>query len=143
MIHEYAIEPGVLSAWAENTRDYTEFLREYGLGTPRIISSFPRQKANKLRSYFLQNAPADEQSQKWRRYMEMVNKLVETLVLREVEANQGNDWNDHAKAENARVPFSVIISSEPLGVDESITPATMYEPGSRWNHHDQLDHSAY
>ncbi len=44
MIYEYALDPAVLSTWASNERDYAEFLREYGLGTPRIISSFPKKK---------------------------------------------------------------------------------------------------
>lgn len=44
MIYEYALDPVVLSTWASNERDYAEFLREYGLGTPRMISSFPKKK---------------------------------------------------------------------------------------------------
>ena len=43
MIYEYALEPAVLTSWASNDRDYAEFLREYGLGTPRIVSSFPKK----------------------------------------------------------------------------------------------------
>lgn len=139
MIHEYAIEPRVLYAWAENKRDYCEFLREYGLGTPRIFSSFPKLKPDKLRSYFLQSTPTGEDSQQSRRYIEMVNKLIETLVLRQVAPHQHNEWADHARDENQRVPFSVIISLEPLEIDENITAETMYSPESRWVHPDQLN----
>ncbi|PAA96778.1 hypothetical protein [Serratia fonticola] len=139
MIHEYAIEPKVLCAWAESKRDYCEFLREYGLGTSRVFSSFPKLKPSKLRSYFLQRTPADESTQIGRRYIEMVNKLVETIVLREVSPHPNNEWAEHARDENQRVPFSVIISSDPLAIDESITAETMYEPESRWAHPTQLN----
>lgn len=139
MIHEYAIEPQLLSTWAASRRDSAEFFREYGLGTPRIVSSFPKKKANKLRSYFLKNTPANKQSQHAMRYTEMVNTLVETLVLRNVEAGQDNEWSQHAKAENERIPFNVILSSEPIGTDRNLTPDTMYDPGSIWNHQDQLN----
>ncbi|QIL90051.1 hypothetical protein GNX18_10020 [Microbulbifer sp. SH-1] len=139
MIHEYAIEPNVLCAWSESKRDYAEFLREYGLGTPRIFSSFPKLKPHKLRSYFLQSAPADESSQKGRRYIEMVNKLVETIVLREVEPVVSGDWGSHVRSENQRAPFNVIISSEFLEMDECITSETMYDLESRWLHSDQIN----
>lgn len=62
MIYEYALEPAVLTLWASNNRDYAEFLREYGRGTPRIASSFPMKKATKLRSYLMQHCPQDAQS---------------------------------------------------------------------------------
>lgn len=139
MIHEYAIEPNVLSAWSESKRDYAEFLREYGLGTPRVFSSFPKSKPHKLRSYFLQSAPADESSQKGRRYIEMVNKMVETIVLREVQPRGGRDWASHVTAENQRIPFGVVISLDSLEMEECITPETMYDLGSRWIHPDQLN----
>ena len=139
MINEYAIEPSVLSTWAASRRDYAEFLREYGLGTPRIVSSFPKRKARKLRRYFLSNSPADDQSQQGLRYVEMVNKLVEDIALRDVEPCEDNDWSQHVKVENDRSPFSVILSSEPIETERNITPDTMYDPDSIWNHHDQLD----
>lgn len=139
MIHEYAIEPSVLTAWAADKRDYAEFLREYGLGTPRIVSSFPKKKANKLRSYFLTKTPDDGQSQQGMRYVEMVNKLVEGIALRDVEPFGGNDWCLHAKNENERIPFNVILSSEPIQTQRNITPDTMYDPDSLWNHKDQLN----
>jgi len=138
MIHEYAIEPSVLLSWATNDRDYYEFFREYGLGTSRIFSSFPKQKAKKLRRYFLEKISADDQSQQARRYTEMVVKLVERIVVREVKADQ-SEWSQRAIAENERIPFNVILSSKPIGTDRNITPETMYEKGSIWNHQDQLN----
>lgn len=134
MIHEYALEPAVLAAWASNGRDYAEFLREYGLGTPRLVSSFPKLKPTKFRSYFLQKSPPETDSLKYQRYQEMVLKLAEELVIRESEAAQDVDWIEHVRAENNRLPFDVILSLNPINVGENITPADMYLDGSAWLH---------
>lgn len=139
MIHEYALEPTVLSAWASNHRDYAEFLREYGLGTSRIISSFPKKKLSKLRSYLLQHSPQDTQSLSGRRYTEMVIKLTESVVIRDALDYQASAWSEAAIAENNRAPFSVILSSSAIGVENNITPDSMYLEGSAWNHCTQME----
>lgn len=138
MIHEYAIEPTVLSAWASSDRDYAEFLREYGLGTPRIVSSFPKKKASKLRSYLLQQSPHDAQSLSGQRYTEMVIKLVEYIVIRDVADHQASAWPEAAVIENHRIPFDVILSSSSIDIKNNVTPASMYLQGSAWNHFGQL-----
>lgn len=138
MIFEYALQPSVLLSWSSNRRDYSEFLREYGLGTRRIISSFPKKKASKLRSYLLQHSPADEQSLQGQRYTEMVLKIVETLVFRDV-AHFESEWPVAVVEENSRAPFGVIFSSESVDVEHCITPETMYDEGSIWECKGQLD----
>lgn len=139
MIHEYALDPSVLTFWASNDRDYAEFFREYGLGSPRIVSSFPKKKVSKLRSYLLQHSPEDSQSLTSQRYTEMVTKLLESIVLRDVSENKPANWSDAAVAENERVPFDVILSSMPINVGQNVTPENMYSQGSVWNHPDQID----
>lgn len=138
MIHEYALDPALLWAWASNDRDYAEFLREYGLGTPRIFSSFPASKAAKLRSYFLRKGPAVVDSLQCRRYVEMVTKLTEVLVLRHAPEIQPHDWAIQVEREHERLPFDVIISSVAINAERNITPNDMYVQGSIWNHPDQL-----
>lgn len=139
MIHEYALDPVVLLAWASNDRDYAEFLREYGLGTPRIFSSFPAGKAAKLRSYFLRKGPAVVDSLQGRRYVEMVTKLAEVVVLRNAPEIQGDNWGALAEGEHKRLPFDVILSAETINSERNITPANMYADGSIWNHPGQLN----
>lgn len=139
MIHEYALEPTVLSAWASNDRDYAEFLREYGLGTPRVVSSFPKKKASKLRRYLLQHSPQDTQSLTGQRYTEMVIKIVESIVIRDVPDHQPSVWSEAAVIENRRTPFDVILSSSTIDAKNNITPESMYLQGSAWNHCGQLD----
>nr|WED69184.1 hypothetical protein PJ912_03445 [Pectobacterium colocasium] len=138
MIYEYALDPDVLYSWATNERDYAEFLREYGLGTPRIISSFPKKKKSKLRSYLLQYNSEDSQSLTGKRYTEMVIRLVESIVVREVQDNQAANWQETAIIENRRIPFGVILSSMRIEEHNNITPHSMYSQGSIWNHPEQL-----
>ncbi|WP_422448529.1 MULTISPECIES: hypothetical protein [unclassified Endozoicomonas] len=139
MLHEYAIAPSLLSYWALTKRDYTEFLREYGLGSPRVVSCFPKTRSSKLRSYFLRNGPADSQSLQSQRYVVMVEKLLETLVVRENTAINDDEWEHQVLIENSRIPFNIILSKQSLGVDHSLTPDSMYDADSPWNHEVQKD----
>ncbi|MCQ4246070.1 hypothetical protein [Stutzerimonas decontaminans] len=134
MIYEYALEPTVLAAWASNDRDYAEFLREYGLGTPRLVSTFPKKKVSKLRSYLLQHSPQDTQSLSGRRYIEMVTKLIESVVIRDVADLQTSVWSEAVVSEDNRAPFGVILSSVAICAENNITPNSMYLPDSIWNH---------
>lgn len=139
MIYEYALDPALLNSWASDNRDYAEFLREYGLGTPRIVSSFPKKKASKLRSYLLQHSPQDKQSLTAQRYTEMVLKVVESIIVRDVQVSNAGDWAEAAVAENSRAPFDVILSPTEIQEKNSLTPETMYSQGSIWNHPAQVN----
>lgn len=134
MIHEYALEPSVLNSWASNDRDYAEFLREYGLGTPRVISSFPRSKGAKLRSFLLRHSPEDTQSLAGQRYVEIVQKIVESVIIREVREQPMQDWITSVKSENSRLAFNVILASVHTSTQNCVTLQTMYSQGSIWNH---------
>lgn len=137
MLWEYALEPKLLSKWASDIRDYSECLEKYGLGTPRIISSFPKSKRSKLRSYLLRHGPVDEQSFHCQRYTELVEKLVESCVFRNAEAAHTDNWDIAVCNEHKRQPFDAILASIPLNGLECLTPENMYEPGSIWNHKSQ------
>ncbi|MCX0435723.1 hypothetical protein [Aeromonas veronii] len=134
MIHEYALDPELLKAWAANDRDYREFFREYGLGTPRLSSSFPRQKQSKYRSFYLGKSPRDAQSLQARRYEAMVEHLADALVYRDGFECTSNDWCDNVQAEDTRLPFHGVLASNPLDSPRSLTSATMYSDGSLWYH---------
>ncbi|MDI3323395.1 hypothetical protein QKW35_03310 [Pontibacterium granulatum] len=134
MIHEYALDPELLKTWASSDRDYNEFFREYGLGTPRLASSFPKQKAAKYRNFYLREGPADEQSLQAQRYIEMVNHLTCALVHRDGFECASSEWSESVISEDAREPFYALLASAPLESDRCLTPATMYSRESIWNH---------
>lgn len=137
MIHEYAIEPKVISSWASNDRDYAEFFREYGLGTPRIISNFPKSKPSKLRSYLLKHCPENQESLKAQRYIEMVLKIAEATAQRECRSEKDDDWCQLVATENNRLPFDVILTNESIETERNITLSNMYARDSIWNHNKQ------
>ncbi|MCX9535799.1 hypothetical protein [Vibrio cholerae] len=137
MIHEYAIEPNVILTWASNGRDYAEFFREYGLGTPRIISNFPKSKPAKFRSYLLKHCPANSESLQVQRYIEIVQKIAEMTAQRECRSDQGEDWCQLVTSETKRLPFSVILTSKEIGIDRNISLPNLYAEGSIWNHERQ------
>ncbi|MBU1296875.1 MAG: hypothetical protein KJ609_05815 [Gammaproteobacteria bacterium] len=139
MIHEYALDPAVLASWASNRRDYAEFLREYGIGTPRLISSFPRKKATKLRSYLLSKCPINRQSLASQRYEEMVQKIVESVIVREVDDVELAEWQEKVVLENNRVSFDVILLITEIQEENAVTLETMYSQGSIWNHPNQIN----
>lgn len=134
MIFEYALDPSVLFSWAANRRNYAEFMREYGLGTPRLISSFPKKRASKLRSYLLKNSPSENDSLQGRRHQEMVVKITESLILRDGQNITDASWNEITKTEHERAPFGVVVSSNEIDIDQNITPDNMYSPDSIWEH---------
>lgn len=138
MIHEYALDPNVLDYWASNERDYAEFMREYGVGTPRLVSSFPKQKRSKLRSYLVQRSPGSDGSLQNSRYVEMVLKLVEEVVIRESSITMDAAWADIVRIENERLPFGAVLSSEVIRTQRNLTPANMYSSDSIWMHPRQV-----
>lgn len=137
MIYEYAIEPKIISLWASSDRDYAEFFREYGLGTPRIISNFPKSKTSKFRSYLLRHAPENPDSLQGMRYTEMVLKIAEATAQRECQTEQDDDWRQLVAIENNRLPFDVILTNDSIDMERNITLSSMYTRNSIWSHDKQ------
>lgn len=139
MIHEYTIAPELLMKWAADDRDYDEFFEKFGLGHPRVVSSFPKKKATKFRSYFLRNGPADRGSQQGMRYVEMVTHMIESLVLRDDFFCNSTDWENDVITEDKRAPFYAVLSTKELNTPRSLTPDNMYLPNSIWKHKRQAN----
>jgi len=138
MIKEFALDPTLLLHWAKSPRDYHEFLREYGCGTPRLISSFPKKKFSKLRSYLIEKSDCLENETEKLRYVEMVQALAEGLVCRSCEVSSTNDWYDLVQAENQLNPFDTILSSKKINIDSAISLEDMYD-STLWNLPSQLN----
>lgn len=139
MIVEYALEPQLVLHWASTRRDYAECIREYGLGTPRLFSSFPKQKPHRLRSFLMRQAPSDDQSDHFTRYELLVDKIVESNVIRPVSDSDAEHWQEAVQKEHQRIPFGAILASKDLGACECLTPENMYNSDSKWNQPTQLD----
>lgn len=145
MIYEYAIQPEVLIEWAKSRADYKHFERNFGLGTPRIISSFPTQQARRLRRYLMSMLPDNPDDldvldgMKGKRYDAIVESITECIVERKFE-NKGislEDWEKLVQEENNNRPFGIIVSEKKLGLKHCLTPDEIYE-NERFEHPKQI-----
>jgi len=132
MIKEFALDPALLLHWAKTERDYREFFREYGRGTPRLISSFPKTKFSKLRSYLIKRSECLENERAKMRYIEMVEALAEGLVCRTCDTSSANSWYDSVQIENQFNPFDAILSSDKINLDSAVSLDDMYD-SKLWN----------
>ena len=132
MIKEFALDPALLLHWAKTERDYREFFREYGRGTPRLISSFPKTKFSKLRSYLIKRSEYLENERAKMRYIEMVEALAEGLVCRTCDTSSANSWYDSVQIENQFNPFDTILSSDKINLDSAVSLDDMYD-SKLWN----------
>ncbi|MFV5629008.1 hypothetical protein [Acinetobacter oleivorans] len=138
MIKEFALDPALLLHWAKNERDFREFFREYGRGTPRHISSFPKKKFSKLRSYLIEKIDSLESEHSKLRYTEMVQALADGLACRSCEIPTTSNWVDLVQIENQIDPFDTILSSSEINLESALTLDNMYS-SELWNLPSQLN----
>ncbi len=109
MICEYAIEIEAMIDWAKNSRDKRDIKKYFGLGTPRIMSDFPRGK--KRRKIFKQIHSNFQNSSIQRKFEELYNHLNEKTIKRQKINYDGNlTWLENAELENSKYKFKAVIS---------------------------------
>jgi hypothetical protein len=139
MIHEYFIDPELFLKWASSSRDYKFILDKFGIGSPRLLSSFPHSKANKLRKELL-NIPQKDLPDAAKGNMdELIYTLTDQVIRRKVPENLSDDWYKDAKKESSILAPSVIISDEKIGdINLWITGDKALEMDSLFDHPEQL-----
>lgn len=140
MIYEYAIQPEVLVEWAKTQRDFRMFERSFGLGTTRIISTFPAQQSRKLQRYLLRKWPSEMDGLAATRYDAIIEKILECLAVRKFENKDIplEEWEALVIAEDQVKPFGVILSESSLNVERNITLNGVYELDQLWEHPRQV-----
>lgn len=119
MIKEVTIEPEVLLEWSKDRGKSKEFLNSYGLGTRRVLSSFPKRQPNKLISYLMKKIDSLDNDNHKLRYEGMLDLLRENLYLRESTVNSNDSWA--LLVENESVPFDTVITRQKLNCDNILT----------------------
>lgn len=119
MIKEVTIEPEVLLEWSKDRGKSKEFLKSYGLGTRRVISSFPKSRPTKLISYLMKKIDSLDNENHKMRYEVMLESLRESLYLRESKVNSNDSWS--ILVENEKVPFDTVIAREILNCQNVLT----------------------
>jgi hypothetical protein len=104
MIHEYAVEPEVLSRW-QNFRYFSE---NFGVSRGRLISEFPKEWVKRVYES-LEGCKDIEKST----IIQRLKHLKETALL--PRRYQGHDWNngawiDNAVTEHLKTSFRAIIA---------------------------------
>lgn len=127
MIKEIAIDPDVLLEWSQDRRDYREFKNEYGVGTPRIISSFPKTKYKNLRKYLLRKTDYLSSDMDKSRYVSMIEMLENNIYLRDSEVDSNEDWQDLVL--NEQKPFDIVVSNKRINCPNFIHINDIYTSG--------------
>ena len=115
MLHEYAVEPDLVPTWLDRkTGRY--FRNNFGLGTPRIISRYPRKRWKRL-VWAAWEASSDDKESERTRMEVLIQSLSEVMVERgSASWYPDRPWLDNAVEEHLRSPFhAVLVRSNPAG----------------------------
>lgn len=105
MIHEYALEPELVSTWG-NRQDFRYFVEKFGLGQPRIVSRYPKR----WKKLVWEALRSDDEFDKMR-LVELLQRLSERMVRRLGHVWDGNrSWLENAHREHDRKPFRAILA---------------------------------
>lgn len=125
MIYEVAIDPEVLLEWAKSERDTFCYYEYYGNGTPRILSTFPKSKVHKLRSYLIKKIDALEKVEDQIRYEEMVKSLGRNIYQRDCEnVDSSICWYESIASQS--IPFDIVLTKKQIECKNSITLNDLY-----------------
>lgn len=110
MIHEFAVDPALVAAWYQ--RELGRFFaREFGVGTPRIISRFPRSWKKRVWEEFRQSGSCSDLDE--RRMTAILKDISEKMVKRpSIDWDNSKSWLENAESEDRLVPFHAILSDE-------------------------------
>lgn len=113
MINEYFIEPTVLYRLIESPEYRMLFLAEFGIGTPRFLSSFPYEKKSKLKSSLMSNMPERLQGKARIIATESIIQLCQNVIKRK-PADQLKDldidWIGKTQIEDNKLPPDLVIT---------------------------------
>ena len=134
MLHEYAVAPEVVATWVDRDEG-RYFIGKFGIGSPRIISRYPRKRWEKQVWKAWQACDRDSQLDR-KRMEELIARLSHAMVQRLHAAwHPGRSWAENAVEEHHRVPFHAILAQRNPKPEPAILVADdLDETTRRWNH---------
>jgi len=102
MLHEYAVEPGLLKNWS----DFRFFVGQFGIEHGRLISRFPK-KWKRLVYESLGQCPAVEKA----RIEEGLRRIDRRLLVRTHDWNHLLTWRRNAEQEHGKRPFRALLAA--------------------------------
>ena len=107
MLHEYAVEPELVATWCDRASG-RYFLDKFGLGSPRIMSRYPRKRWKRL-VWEAWKANSHDDSER-KRMEELIQRLSEDMVTRrDAVWNTDGTWLGNVLDEHQRIPFRAIL----------------------------------
>ena len=133
MLFEYAVEPELVAAWAD-PRTGRYFIDRFGIGTPRVISRYPKRWKKLVWKAWeaVEIGDVGEIDRQRRRMETLIRHLSSVMVER-----QRPDWDsDRSWVDNAvgqRVPFHAILARHnPTGDPRVLVADELDGSTSRW-----------
>ena len=121
MLHEYAVEPELVATWTDR-KTGRFFLDRFGLGSPRIISTYPRKHWKRLvQTAWEKNNSSDGEP---KRVEVLIQKLSEVMVARrDAVWSPDRTWLGNVLDEHRRIPFHAILVRSDAGAHPNILVA--------------------
>lgn len=121
MLHEYAVEPELVATWGDR-KSGRYFLDKFGLGSPRIMSRYPRKRWKRLVWEAWESNSHDDSERK--RMEELIQRLSEDMVTRRNAVwNPDGTWSRNVLDEHRRIPFHAILARNNAGAHPNILVA--------------------
>lgn len=121
MLHEYAVEPELVATWGDR-KSGRYFLDKFGLGSPRIMSRYPRKHWKRLVWEAWKGSSHDDSDRK--RMEELIQRLSEDMVTRRNAVwNPDGAWFGNVLDEHRRIPFHAILARNNAGAHPNILVA--------------------
>jgi hypothetical protein len=111
MIHEYFIEPDLIYKWASDYKETRFFLDSIGVGSPRLMSSFPESKPSRLTHQLLKNIPKEMPEVARLRVDEFATALKSEAIKRKINIDLPENWIDAAEAQCEMLPPDVVVAA--------------------------------
>lgn len=139
MIKEYAIDPEIIFEIAQDRKTFRQVIQAFGVGRPRIASTFPKQNSRKWMSFCRQFTPTDIKPIAGAMAEELIIAFKEACVHRGGVSSSGKEqWPEDVVAENQRLPFDAVLSNRELDLKNLLTLDQIDDEGSLWECEEQF-----
>lgn len=110
MIYEFAVDPAIVATWCQRGLG-SLFADHFGLGTPRIISQFPRSWEKLVWNEYRQLGHHRNRNRSL--LMEQILKRVSDTTVRRTTRHWDNSksWLENTELQHQIAPFDAILSS--------------------------------
>jgi len=123
MLYEYAVEPQVLSTWA----DFRYFADRFGNGHGRLISKYPESWPRLVWEACVESSPLNR-----RRIEEGLKVLRNRLMKTKRAYDERTGWLENAEHAHKSEPFHAIIASSSSECAETIVAGELSDDSPLW-----------